>query len=106
MNVPEISVQELQALKESHADFFLLDVRDQWEYDICNLEGHLIPLRDLPQQLSKLDPEQLIIVHCQAGGRSSRAVAYLLEQGFKNVKNLRGGMKAWTADINPNMKQY
>jgi Rhodanese-related sulfurtransferase len=104
--VPEISVQELQALKESHADFILLDVRDLWEYQICNLGGTLIPYRDLATRLDELDRTKQIIVHCQMGGRSSRSVALLLEQGFTNVYNLRGGIKAWTAEIDPKMSQY
>jgi rhodanese-related sulfurtransferase len=99
MNIPEITVQELQALKDSKADFFLLDVRDQWEHDAENLGGHLIPLSELPERLQELNPNQSIVVHCQMGGRSSRAVAFLLENGFSDVKNLRGGIKEWMRDI-------
>jgi rhodanese-related sulfurtransferase len=99
MNIPEITVHELQALQDSKADFFLLDVRDQWENDAENLGGHLIPLTELPKRLSELNPNQQIIVHCQMGGRSSRAVAFLLENGFKDVRNLRGGIKEWMREI-------
>jgi rhodanese-related sulfurtransferase len=99
MNIPEITVQELQALRDSNADFFLLDVRDKWEHDAENLGGHLIPLTELPERLQELNPNQSIIVHCQMGGRSSRAVAFLLENGFSDVKNLRGGIKAWIHEI-------
>src|SRR5437773_5389436 len=104
MSIPEISVQELQALKESQADFCLLDVRDESEFDVCNLEGRLIPLAELPKRLNELNREQQIIVHCQGGGRSSRAVAFLLEQGFSDVRNLRGGIRAWAQEIDPKMK--
>ncbi len=103
MNVPEITVQELRALREAKADFFLLDVRDPWEYEERNLGGHLIPLRELPDRLHELDPKKPIIVHCQMGGRSSRAVAYLLENGFTDVRNLRGGIQAWAKEIDPSM---
>ncbi len=109
MNVEDlhqVTVQELQALKESNADFFLLDVRDAWENEICNLDGHLIPIKELPNRLNELNPEQHIIVHCQMGGRSSRAALYLIEQGFKNVSNLQGGIKAWATEIDPKMKMY
>ena len=106
MTIHEVSVQELQDLKESGADFFLLDVRDPWENEICNLGGHLIPIKELPDRLKELNPNQHIIVHCQMGGRSSRAAAYLLEQGFTKVSNLRGGIKAWATEIDPNMKMY
>lgn len=103
--IPEITVQELAELKEAKADFMILDVRDQWEYQERNLGGHLIPLKELPNRLAELNPEQQIIVHCQMGGRSSRATAYLLEHGFKNVSNLRGGIKAWAREIDPSMPQ-
>ncbi len=106
MSLHEVSVKELEAMKDSGADFFLLDVRDQWEYDICNLAGHLIPIKELPARLNELNPNQHIIVHCQMGGRSSRAAAFLMEQGFKQVSNLHGGIKAWATEIDPNMKMY
>jgi rhodanese-related sulfurtransferase len=101
--IPEISVQELQALREADADFMILDVRDAWEYKERNLGGHLIPLKELPNRLNELDKDKQIIVHCQMGGRSSRATAFLMEQGFKNVFNLRGGIQAWAMEIDPNM---
>ena len=106
MNQLEVSVQELQAMKESGADIFILDVRDQWEFDKCNLGGHLIPIKELPERLHELNPNQHIIVHCQMGGRSSRAATFLREHGFKQVSNLTGGIKAWATEIDPNMEQY
>lgn len=103
MNIHEVSVQELQALKEANADFFLLDVREPEEFNTCNLGGHLIPLKELPARLGELNPNQHIIIHCQGGGRSSRAVQFLQEHGFTNVSNLKGGIKAWAKEIDPNM---
>jgi adenylyltransferase/sulfurtransferase len=103
MNIPEITVQELQALKNSGADFCLLDVRNADENAACNLGGLLIPLAELPQRLDELNPNQQTIVHCQSGGRSSRAVAFLLEKGFKDVRNLQGGIRAWAREIDPKM---
>lgn len=105
VTIPEISVQELQAMRDAKADFLLLDVRDQAEYDVANLGGKLIPLKELPDRVKELNPNQQIIVHCQMGGRASRAVAYLLENNFKNVSNLRGGIKAWAREIDPTMPQ-
>lgn len=106
MTIPEISVQELQALKESGANFYLLDVRETWEHEASNLGGHLIPLTELPNKLNELDKDQQIVVHCLAGGRSSRAVGFLLQEGFKNVSNLRGGLTAWVREIDPNQPLY
>jgi rhodanese-related sulfurtransferase len=106
MTTPEISVQELEALRNAHADFFLLDVRNQDEYAICNLGGHLIPFNELPANLDKLNKDQHIIVHCHAGGRSRRATDFLLQQGFRKVENLRGGITAWANEIDPKMAKY
>lgn len=103
---PEISVQELAELKKKKADIFILDVRNQNEYEICNLGGHLIPFAELPNRLNELNPEQKIIIHCHAGGRSSRATKFLTEQGLKNVFNLKGGITAWATEIDPTMKKY
>ncbi len=99
MNIHEITVQELQALQDAAADIFLLDVRNPDEYATANLGGHLIPLGELPDRLKELDPNQHIIVHCQAGGRSRRAAEFLLSQGFTHVDNLQGGMNAWIVEI-------
>lgn len=106
MNIPEISVQELQTLRQENADFFLLDVRNPNEYAICHLNGHLIPLNELPLRLNELNPEQPIVVHCHSGGRSRRATELLIQHGFKNVCNLRGGITAWSNEIDPTMPIY
>lgn len=104
--IKEINVQELKKLKEEKANFFLLDVREPSEYNTCHLEGHLIPLAQLPERLNELNREQKIIVHCRGGGRSGRAVAFLQEQGFENVFNLKGGITAWINEIDPSMTRY
>ncbi len=106
MIVPDISVQELDALRKADADVFILDVRNPDEYALCNLGGHLIPFNELPSRLNELDPEQHIIIHCHAGGRSRRATEYLIQQGFKKVFNLRGGITAWANEIDPGMAKY
>lgn len=106
MSCPEISVQELEALVNAKADIFILDVRNQDEYDLCHLNGHLIPLAELPNRLNELNPEQHIVAHCHAGGRSRRATEFLLAQGFKQVQNLRGGITAWANEIDPTMPKY
>lgn len=104
--IKEITVQELKKLKDEKADFFLLDVRDQSENDICNLGGYLIPLNELESRLDELDPEEMIIAHCKMGGRSSRAIELLTSKGFKNAYNLKGGIMAWINEIDPNLKKY
>ena len=102
--IPEISVQEFEALRHTNADFMILDVRNPDEYAICNLGGHLIPFNELPNRLNELNKDQQIIIHCHAGGRSRRATEYLLQQGFKKIFNLRGGISAWTNEIDSSVK--
>lgn len=106
MSVPEITVQELEALKNAKADVLVLDVRNPDEYAICNLGGLLIPMKELPTRLNELNPTQHIVVHCHAGGRSRRATEFLLAQGFTHVQNLKGGITAWADEIDRTMPRY
>jgi len=101
MAVPEITVQELEILHASGAEFLLLDVRNPDEYAECNLGGLLIPFIELSDRLGELDREKQIIIHCHAGGRSRRATEFLLAQGFPRVRNLKGGISAWMNEIGP-----
>lgn len=104
--IPEITVQELETLRNTNADFLLLDVRNPDEIAICNLQGKVIPFHELPARFNELNPEQQIIIHCHAGGRSRRATEFLMQQGFKKVFNLRGGITAWANEIDPTMAKY
>lgn len=106
MSIPEISVQELQSLRDKNADFLILDVRNADEFAFCNLGGHLIPMGELPQRFHELESEKQIIIHCHAGGRSRRATEFLMKQGFKKVYNLRGGITAWANEIDTSMPKY
>jgi len=106
MSVPEISVQELEALQKAGADIIILDVRNPDEYAICNLNGYLIPMSELPTRFKELNPDKQIIVHCHAGGRARRATELLIQHGFKRVFNLRGGITAWANEINTMMPKY
>lgn len=65
----EISVEEFASLQKSGEDYFLLDVREPFEYEICHIHGYLIPLQELPQRMQELDNTKNIIVHCKSGGR-------------------------------------
>lgn len=104
--IKEITVKELKHLKDSNADFCLIDVREPSEYAICNINGKLIPSKELPERLDEIDPEQQIIIHCKGGGRSGRAVEFLQQQGYVNVFNLKGGIMAWIDEIDPGMSRY
>jgi adenylyltransferase/sulfurtransferase len=104
--VPEIQVEELKKRLDSKEDLFVLDVREPHEYQICNLGGYLIPLNDLPKRVNELDSSREIVVHCKMGGRSAKAVAFLQQAGFSKVKNLAGGITAWSDRVDPKVPKY
>ncbi len=101
-----ITATELKARLDAGEKPFILDVREQFEYDICNIGAKLIPLNTLPDRIGELDPNQEIIVHCKMGGRSAKAVDFLTEHGFKHAKNLTGGIKAWISDVDSSLTDY
>ena len=85
----------------------MLDVREGWELAIAQLPGCLhIPLNEIPSRLKELDTRSAIIVMCKMGGRSQLAADFLLAQGFSRVSNLRGGIDAWRAEIDPTVPSY
>ena len=106
--VPEISVEDLKKKLDAHEDVFVLDVREPHEYKICNINGHLIPLNDLPRRVQELDPakDKEMVVHCRSGVRSAKAVGFLRQAGFNKVSNLAGGILAWADRIDPKMPKY
>lgn len=100
----EITVQELKELKDKHADFQLIDVREPAEYEAANIGGELIPLQTLPNNIDKISKDKRVIVHCRSGKRSENAVLYLEgNYGFKNLYNLKGGILAWKKEIEPTL---
>lgn len=101
-----ITVEELKSRLDAGDRPFILDVREEFEYEICNIGGKLIPLGKLEERFSELDANQEIVVHCKSGGRSAKAVEFLSMRGYKYAKNLEGGMKAWREKIDPAMKAY
>jgi len=102
----EIEVNDLKKMLDDGRKPFILDVREPHEYEIANLNGTLIPLRDLPSRLNELDSSREIVVHCKMGGRSRQAVELLKSAGFRRVKNLVGGIDKWSKDIDSSIPQY
>ena len=90
--------QELKTLIDSKADFLLLDVREEWEYEECHIGGLNIPLNSLPFRLQEIASwkSKMIVIHCKAGTRGRTGTKYLLRHGFKNVKNLEGGITSYS----------
>jgi adenylyltransferase/sulfurtransferase len=105
-SVPEISVEELKQRLDAKEDLVIVDVREPHEYQICNLNGVLIPLNDLPRRVHELDPSKEMVVHCRSGARSARAVGFLQQAGFAKAKNLAGGILAWADRIDPKVPKY
>jgi adenylyltransferase/sulfurtransferase len=106
IDVPEITVQDLKARLDRKDDFVLFDVREPHEYQICHLNGLLIPLGDLPSRVHELNSADDIVVHCRSGVRSGKAVDFLRKAGFRKVKNLKGGILAWSDQVDPSVPKY
>jgi len=104
----DISPSELRNhLETAETKPLLLDVREPQEYARCHIEGSRhIPMNDIPSRLAELDPEQEIVVICHHGMRSRMVGDYLSRQGFGNIVNLRGGIDAWAAEVDPGMPRY
>ncbi|HZU41164.1 MAG TPA: molybdopterin-synthase adenylyltransferase MoeB [Terriglobales bacterium] len=105
-NVPAIEPEELKRRLDAGEDIFVLDVREPHEYQICNINGYLLPLGDLPKRVNELDSSREIVAHCRSGVRSAKAVDFLRQAGFKKVKNLTGGILAWADKVDPKMPKY
>jgi adenylyltransferase/sulfurtransferase len=102
----EIGPRELAAVLE-RGEGKLIDVREPHEYEIAHIEGaRLIPLDRLPERLGELDSSEEIVLHCHTGERSMRALELLRQSGFRKLKNLRGGIDAWSREVDPEVPRY
>jgi adenylyltransferase/sulfurtransferase len=102
----EITPRELKQRLDRGDDLFVLDVREPHEYQICNLNGYLLPLGDLPRRVHELDSSREIVAHCRSGKRSGDAVEFLRKAGFRKIWNLKGGILAWADEVDPSMPKY
>jgi sulfur-carrier protein adenylyltransferase/sulfurtransferase len=104
----EVTVQEMKkALEDPALSIRVIDVREPDEHQIAHVKGvPLFPLSTLPRQFTELDPNQQIYIHCKSGVRSLRALQFLREQGFKYVKSVKGGISAWSDEIDHNVPKY
>lgn len=93
----DITVEDLKARIDSGEKLNLVDVREQWEFDEANLGAILIPLQTLPNRIAELEKfkEEELIIHCRSGARSANAKKFLEQNGFKNVRNVLGGIMAY-----------
>lgn len=106
-NVPSITVQELQQMRERGDDHFLLDVREPDEYQVARIDGStLIPLAEVPVRVNEIPRDRKVVVHCRSGMRSAKAVEALQGLGLTNVWNVTGGILAWSKEIDPKVPAY
>ena len=85
----------------------VIDVREPFEYEIAKVDGvPLLPLSQLQQRFTELDPNQQYYLLCKVGARSHSAVEFLRQQGFKYVKNVKDGIIAWSVEIDRNVPRY
>jgi molybdopterin/thiamine biosynthesis adenylyltransferase/rhodanese-related sulfurtransferase len=108
MNPDEVTVQDMKrALDDPKSGIKVIDVREQNEYDIAHVPGaQLLPMSQIDQRFTELDPNQQYYIHCHHGGRSMRVLLLLRERGFKHLKNVQGGIDAWSAEIDPSVPRY
>jgi adenylyltransferase/sulfurtransferase len=106
VQVPEITPRELKARLDRGDNLLVLDVREPHEYQIAQIGGYLIPLGDLPRRVNELDTSREIVAHCRSGKRSADAVAFLRQAGFKKIWNLKGGILAWSDEVDPRVPKY
>jgi adenylyltransferase/sulfurtransferase len=104
--ISEITATDLKKRLDRGDKLFILDVREPHEYQICNLNGKLIPLGELPRRVNELDSSVEMVVHCRSGKRSADAIHFLQQAGFKKLLNLKGGVLAWADEVDPRMPKY
>lgn len=103
----EVTAQELKEMMDQGADFQLIDVREPHEFDICNLNGELIPMSEIPDNVDKISRDKKVVLHCRSGKRSGDMLLWLEKNhGFTNLYNLKGGVLAWAKEVDPEFPTY
>jgi rhodanese-related sulfurtransferase len=103
----EISPQDLRARLDRREAPLLLDVRQDWETKLCRLPNAVhIPIEEIELRVEELNPEDPIVVYCHAGVRSAAVAEFLRSLGFKDVRNLAGGVDLWARTVDPTMRRY
>lgn len=100
----EITVQELKSMIDNGDSFQLIDVREPHEFEMANIGGELIPMATAVQSADKISRDKKVVIHCKSGARSGAVVRALEAAGFDNLYNLKGGILAWSKEIDPSMQ--
>ena len=103
----EVTVQELKQKIDNNEDFQLIDVREEHEYEISNLNGELIPMGRVLDEVENISKDKQVIIHCKSGRRSEAIINELEKRfGFSNLYNLKGGILAYAKEIDPSLHVY
>ncbi len=103
--IAEVTVKDLQKMmQDDRAE--ILDVREDYEYEIANLNGRLIPLNKVIHLSREIPKDKPVVVMCKSGTRSKKAIQLLKSEGFENLLNLKGGIDAWRKEIDPSLEVY
>ncbi|PYO71434.1 MAG: rhodanese [Gemmatimonadetes bacterium] len=103
----EVTPRELQSRLARGEELQLIDVREQFEWDIARIPGaRLVPLATLPDVVDTLDRDREVVVYCKGGSRSRAAATHLADAGFPRVTNLTGGILRWQAEVDPTLPRY
>jgi adenylyltransferase/sulfurtransferase len=104
----EITATELKQRLDKGDDIQIIDVREQKEFDVARIpNSKLIPLGELSKRTAEIDPNRETVVHCKGGGRSAHAIEQLKQAGFTgNLINLKGGIGAWSTEVDPTVPKY
>lgn len=102
-----MTVQELKQLLDSNADIQVIDVREQYEVDICTIGGLHIPMGEVMDRVDEISKDKTVVVHCRSGMRSNAVIESLVRMhGFTNLQNLDGGIIAYAREIDSSLEQY
>ena len=105
--VHECSVLDFKQMLDNGENIVLIDVREPNEFEIAQINGTLIPLSEIQERWNEIPKEGKVIIHCRSGVRSANAIRFLQEQhGYTNLINLKGGILAWSAEIDPSIPKY
>ncbi len=105
--INSISPSEAKKLIENNSSLQLIDVREPWEHNFARIDNSkLIPLREFYKNITNLKPEDSFLIYCHHGTRSFYACAYMMQQGFKEVYNLEGGIDAWSKEVDKSIPKY
>ena len=103
----EVTVQQLKQMQDAGEKFQLIDVREEYEVEICNIGGNHIPMGEILNRADEINKDIPVVIHCRSGARSSNVIHALeMQLGLTNLHNLKGGILAWANEIDQNMEQY